>query len=108
MVDEPKVDETVVDEIAVDEPGPHPSGYISAINARAKFHDSFCTITFYFNWPNFLSVGIVNVAFQSAGTGQICHAHRAFKVPLRTFSGKLRTFPTVKSKTIRFLLHQTQ
>ena len=38
----------------------------------------------------------------------MCHAHRAFKIPLRTFSGKLRTFPTVKSKTIGFLLNLTQ
>ena len=37
---------------------------------RAKFHDSFCTNMFYFNWPNFLSTGIVDVAFQSAETGK--------------------------------------
>ena len=29
------------------------------------------------------------------------------KLPLHTFSGKLRTFPTVKSKTIVFLLDLT-
>ena len=29
-------------------------------------------------------------------------------LPLRTFSGKLRTFPMVKSKTIGFLLDLTQ
>ena len=39
---------------------------------------------------------------------QICHTHQAFRLPLRTFSGKLRTFPTVKSKTIGFLLDLTQ
>ena len=39
---------------------------------------------------------------------QICHDHRSLKVPLCIFSGKLRTFPTVKSKTTRLLLHQTQ
>ena len=39
---------------------------------------------------------------------QICHAHRAFRHPVCTFRGKLRTFPTVKSKTIGFLLHRTQ
>ena len=38
----------------------------------------------------------------------MCHTHQAFKHPLRTFSGKLRTFPTVKSKTIGLLLDQTQ
>ena len=46
----------------------HTCGYAGF--ARAKFHDSFCTLTFYFNWPNFLSVGIVDAAFQSAGTGK--------------------------------------
>ena len=39
---------------------------------------------------------------------QICHTHQAFKLPLPTFSGKLQTFPTVKSKTIGFLLDWTQ
>ena len=39
---------------------------------------------------------------------QICHTHQAFKLPLRTFSSKLRIFPTVKSKTIGFLLDLTQ
>ena len=39
---------------------------------------------------------------------QICHAHKAFKLPLCTFRGKLRTFPMVKSKTIGFLLHRTK
>ena len=39
---------------------------------------------------------------------QLCHTHQAFKHPLWTFSGKLRTFPMVKSKTIGFLLDQTQ
>ena len=38
----------------------------------------------------------------------MCHTHQAFKHLLRTFSGKLRTFPTVKSKTIGFLLDRTQ
>ena len=39
---------------------------------------------------------------------QICHAHRAFQLPLHTLSSKLRTFPTVKSKTIGFLLDRIQ
>ena len=38
----------------------------------------------------------------------MCHTHQAFKYVVRTFSGKLRTFPTVKSKTIGFLLDRTQ
>ena len=39
---------------------------------------------------------------------QICHTHQAFKLPFCIFSGKLQTFPTVKSKTIEFLLNLTQ
>ena len=46
--------------------------------------------------------------FPKCWNWQICHAPRAFKLPLRTFSGKLRTFPTVKSKTIGVLLDRTQ
>ena len=38
----------------------------------------------------------------------MCHTHQAFKHLLRTFSGKLRTLPTVKSKTIGFPLDRTQ
>ena len=39
---------------------------------------------------------------------QICHTHQAFQLPLCTLNGKLQTFPTVKSKTIGFLLDRTQ
>ena len=45
--------------------------------------------------------------FPKCWNWQICQAHWAFKLPLRTFSGKLRTFPMVKSKTIGFLLDLT-
>ena len=38
----------------------------------------------------------------------MCHIHQAFKHPLRTFSGKLQTFPMVKPKTIGFLPDQPQ
>ena len=37
-----------------------------------------------------------------------CHTHRAFQLPFRTLNGKLRTFPTVKSKTMEFLHDLTQ
>ena len=33
---------------------------------------------------------------------------RAFQLPLRTLSSKVQTFSTVKSKTIGFVLNQTQ
>ena len=35
---------------------------------QVKFYDCFSTITLYFIWPNFLSVGIVHIYFQSART----------------------------------------
>ena len=35
---------------------------------------------------------------------QICHTQQAIKLPLSTFSGKLRMFSMVKSKTVGFLL----
>ena len=38
--------------------------------AWAIFYDCFYTIMFYFIWPNFLSVGIPDISFQSAGTGK--------------------------------------
>jgi len=66
----------------------------------------FCTNTFYFNYiAQTFSRGNSRHCFPK---WQICHSHRAFRLPLRTFRGKLRTFPTVKSKTIGFLLHRTQ
>ena len=40
---------------------------------RAKFYNNcFCTIniTFYFNWPSFLLVEIIDTTFRSAGTGK--------------------------------------
>ena len=49
----------------------------------------------YFNWFNFLSVGIVDNSFQSTEIGK-------YATPTR-----LQTFPMVKSKTIGFLLDQT-
>ena len=46
--------------------------------------------------------------FPKCWNWQICHAHRAFRLPLCTFRGKLWTFPTVRLKTFGFLLHRTQ
>ena len=46
--------------------------------------------------------------FPKCWNWKICHTHQAFKLPLCTFSGKLQTFPTVKSKTIGFLLNLIQ
>ena len=46
--------------------------------------------------------------FPKCWNWQICHTHQAFKLPLCTFSGKLRTFPMVKSNTIGFLLDLIQ
>ena len=65
----------------------------------------FCTSTFYFIRLNFLSVEIVDISSKAL---EICHTHQAYKFPLRTFNGKLRTFLMVKSKMIEFLLNWTQ
>ena len=46
--------------------------------------------------------------FPKRWSWQICHTHQAFKLPLRTFSGKQRNFPAVKSNTIGFILDLTQ
>ena len=56
----------------------------------------------------FYPCGNSGYLFPKRWNWQICHTHQAFKCPLCTFSGKLRTFPTVKSKTIGFLLDLTQ
>ena len=39
---------------------------------------------------------------------QICHTHKAFKVPVLTFSNNLWTFPPVKSIAIEFHATRTQ
>ena len=52
--------------------------------------------------------GYSGYLFQKRWNWQICHTHQVFKLALRTFSGELRTFPMVKSKTIGFLLDLTQ
>ena len=59
---------------------------------QAKFHGCFFTITFYFNWPNVLSVERVYICFRSAGTGKYATPTSIFKLPLRTFSGKYKDF----------------
>ena len=66
-----------------------------------NFRIVFAPIHSYLNWSNFL---IRRYRFPKRWNWQICHAHQAFKIPLCTFSGKLRSFPTVISKTIGFLL----
>ena len=49
------------------------------------------------SWPNFISVGIVDISFQSTRTGKYATptGHLNFHW-LRTLSGKLRTFPAMK------------
>ena len=50
---------------------------------QAKFHDRFCTITICFVWPNFLSMGIVNISFQSAGTGKYATPTKDLSFPFK-------------------------
>ena len=76
---------------------------------RAKFYDCFCTNTFYFIWLNFLSVGIVDIFFQSAGTGKCATPTRHLSIHFEPFAVSYELFPRpVKSKTIGFLLDRTQ
>ena len=44
--------------------------WYSKCKMRNLHEQLFCTIMFYFIWPDFLSVGIVDISFQSAGTGK--------------------------------------
>ena len=75
---------------------------------QTKFHDCFYTIMLLFQLAQLFIRGNSGYLFPKCWNWQICHTHRAFKLPLPTFSSKLRTFPTVKSKTIGFLLDLTQ
>ena len=70
--------------------------------ARAKFHDCFCTNTFYFNWPNFLSVGIVDIAFQSAGTGKSATPTGHLDFHLAPFTVSYEFFPRWNQKQFDF------
>ena len=58
--------------------------------------------------PTFLSVGIVNIVFQSAGTGKYATLTGHLNFHFAPLVVSYETFPMVKSKTIEFLLHQTQ
>ena len=64
--------------------------------------NSFCTITFYFNWPNFLSVGIVDVAFQNAGTGQYATPTRHLKFQFAPLAVSYELFPRWNQRPLDF------
>ena len=72
---------------------------------QTKFHDCFYTITLYFN---IFIHGNSGYLFPKHWKWKICHTQQAIILPLSTFSGKLRTFSTVKSKTVGFLLDLAQ
>ena len=92
---------------------PSPSlRYIVAINVicgicASKISRLFLHQDILFPLVQLFIRGTSRYRFPKRWNWQICHAHRAFKLPLRTFCGKLRTFPTVKSKTFEFL-HRAQ
>ena len=71
--------------------------------ARAKFHNCFCTNTFYFNWANFLSVGIVDIAFQSAGTGKSATPTRHLGIHFALFAVSYKLFPWWNQTQLDFL-----
>ena len=57
---------------------------------RAKFYHCFCTITLYFN---FLSVGIVNISFQSAETGKYATPTRHLNFHFAPLAVSYELFP---------------
>ena len=65
--------------------------------APTEFYDDFSTIALYL-WPNFLTVGIVDIPFQSAGTGK-------YATPTGYLNFHLQSFLTVKSKDDRISSH---
>ena len=93
---------------------PSPSlGVCIAINVicgirASKISRLFLQQYFLFQLAQLFIRGNSRYCFPKRWNGQMCHAHTVFRHPLCTFRGKLRTFPTVKSKTIGFLLHRTQ
>ena len=51
------------------------------------------TITFYFNWLNFLSVGIVDICFQSVGTGKYATPTRHLNFHFAPLAVSYKLFP---------------
>ena len=90
-----------------------PLGYISTINLIWGIFVSKISWLFHHHYVLFhlaqLSIhGSSGKLFPKCWNWQICHTHLAFKLPFCIFSGKLQTFPKVKSKTIEFLLDWTK
>ena len=71
-----------------------PSGYISAINVICRIFVTNISRFFLHHYILFYLAQLLSM------NRQIRHVHRAFKLPLCILSGKLLTFPMVKSKTI--------
>ena len=70
---------------------------------RVKFYDYFSTIMFYLIWPNFLSVGIVKICFQSAKTDKYTTppGHSSFQFAPLTLTYKL--FPRWNQRRFDFI-----
>ena len=79
------------------------------LDMRTFWEQTFYTNAFYFIWSNFLSVGIVDILLQSAGTGKYATSTRHLKLYFTPLAVSYQLFPcTVRSNTIGFLLNQTQ
>ena len=88
-------------------------GYISTINLiwgifASKISRLFLHHYVLFHLAQSFIHGNSRYLLPKCWNWQICHNHWAFKLPLRTVSGKLWTFPKVKLKTNGFRLDQTQ
>ena len=58
---------------------------------------------FYFNWPNFLSVGIVNISFQSAGTDKYATPTRHLDFHFAPLAVSYELFPRYNQRQSDFL-----
>ena len=84
---------------------PLPQGICSTINLVWELFANKISLLFprhyvLFQLAKLFIRGNIGFIFLKCWNWQICHTHQVFKLPLCTFSGKLQTFPTVKSKTI--------
>ena len=69
---------------------------------RAKFHDCFYIIIFYFIWFNLFSVGIVDIAIQSAGIGKYTTPTRHFNFHFAPLAVSYELFPRWNQRQLDF------
>ena len=74
-----------------------------------SFHEQlFCTIMFYFIWPDFLFVGIVDISFQSDGTGKYTTPTGHLNFHFEPLAVSYKLFQWWNQQPIEFFLDWTQ